>query len=152
MDRQVIADALATQIGTVAATFGVRTETLTATASLPDNIDVALLVYPPTGTLSIGVGQVRADEYDFPVRLLRDPLSLPDRTAALYAWFNALRDLAEAKIDLGLSYVVRVSVTDARLEFDGESYSLANGLYKPCDVVELTHRVYIHEVVSTAGY
>lgn len=152
MDLQTIATALATQFGTLSATFDGATETCVATASLPDSIDVALLVYPPSAfSLDMDIGQQRNDTYDFAVRLLRDPITMPRRTAALYAWFQVLRDKAEANMDLGLSYVQWVRATEGRMEFDGESYSLANGLYKPCDVVEIIHRVRVREYVSTAN-
>lgn len=151
MDLKVIADALAAQFTSVSATFAGRTETLTATASLPDSIDLALLVYPPTGSLSLNVGTQRDDEYDFPVRLLRDPLSMPGRSDALYAWFNALRDKAEANMDLGLSYVQWVRVIASRMEPDGQPYSFSDGSFRQFDVVELIHRVKVREFVTTAA-
>lgn len=152
MDLKAIADALAGRFVNVTATYGGQTQTLTATADLPDSIDRALLVYPPTGTLSLAVGTRRNDEYEFPVRYLQDPLSIPARVGWLYAWHQALRDLAEADMDLGLSYVKWVRVTASRMELDGEAYTFsATGQLKPLDVVELIHVVRVEEPVLTAS-
>lgn len=148
-DLKVIADALATQYGTISATFGSTTETVTATASLPDTIDLALLVYPPSGLLQLELGPNRNDLWDFPVRLLRDPISMPARTDALYAWLNALRDVAEAKKRLGLAYVVNVESVSARLEFEGQGYSFPDGKFKQFDVVEIVNQVRVQELVTT---
>jgi hypothetical protein len=144
MNLKSIADGIAAAFGTLT----VNGESATATASLPDDVGrIALLVYPPTGSLDVGTSARRDDVYAFPVRLLRDPLSTPARTAALYAWFNAMRDLVEANIDLGLSYVSYAQPTDCRLAIDGQRYGL-DGLY---DVVELTVQVRVNEHVATVA-
>lgn len=148
MDLKAIADAIAGRYVAVSATYGGETQTLTATADLPDTIDKALLVYPPTGELDIRVGQQRDDKYTFRVLYLQDPLSVPARVGWLYAWHNAMRDKAEAQMTLGLSYVKWCRVTESRMELDGESYSF-NGVYKPLDVVEVIHVVKVEETVST---
>lgn len=148
MDLGAIATGVATTIGTVTA----NGETATATAQLPNQVaKIALLVYPPTGPLEIGVGRMRNDHYRFPVRLLRDPLDMPARSDAMYAWFTALRDLVERDMDLGLAYVVKATVIGMRIEPDGESYADALGAYKPFDVVEMLVDVHVREVVSTVS-
>lgn len=149
MDLKVIADAIAARYVGVTATYSGNTQTLTATADLPDTLVAeALLVYPPIGELDIRVGQQRDDHYTFRVMYLQDPLSVTARVNWLYAWHNSLRDRAEAQMTLGLSYVKWCRVTESRMDLDGESYSY-NGVYKPLDVVELTHVVKVEETVST---
>lgn len=148
MNLQAIATAIAVTIGTVTA----NGETATATADLPNQVGrLALLVYPPTGTLEIGVSRLRKDHYLFAVRLLRDPTDVPTRTRALYAWATALRDLVETDMDLGLSYVARANPVQLRLEIDGEKYSRTDGLYVDFDVVELHIDVLVVEVVATVS-
>jgi len=140
MDLQAIASGIATRFGTLT----VNGESATATAALPNTVNtLALLVYPPTASLEVGATARRDDVYDFPVRLLRDPLNVPTRTTALYAWFNAMRDLVEANVDLGLAYVSYAQPISARMAIDGERYG--DGLY---DVVELVIRVRVNEHVS----
>lgn len=116
------------------------------TALLPNTIakGPALLVFPPTGTLEIGVSQLRRDELVYPVRLLLDPLDVKARTAALYAWYDAMRGKVEEKLQLGLSYVAWARPESMRAELDGETY--AGSLF---DVVELLVRVKLFEHVST---
>lgn len=149
MDLKAIADGIAAQFVNVTATYGGQTQTLTATADLPDTLVAeALLVYPPTGALDLNIGYQRDDEYTFRVLYLQDPISVPARVGWLYAWQQALRDKVEANMDLGLSYVVWARATESRMELDGESYSY-NGVYKPLDVVEITHVVKVRETVAT---
>lgn len=148
MDLQVIATALATTIGTVTA----NNESATATAQLPNQVGkLALLVYPPAGELSIGVNRMRDDKYVFPVKLLRDPVNMPDRTSALYAWATALRDLVEKNLDLGLAYVAVTEVFGLRMEIDGEPYADTTGVRGAFDVVEFSVRVRVREVVATVS-
>lgn len=143
MDIGAIATNLAAQIGTVTA-YG---ETVTCTARLPNSINrVSLVVFPPTGVFELGAMRRRNDHYLFPIRLLRDPLDVPSRTDALYAWATALRDLVEANLDLGLGYVARATVVGARLELDGEEYAGAK-----VDVVEYLVDVYVVETIATVG-
>lgn len=144
MNLKTIADALATRFGTLT----VNGESVTATASLPDNVGrIALLVYPPTGDLEVGTSARRDDLYTFPVRLLRDPLSTPARTDALYAWYTAMRDLVEANVDLGLAYVSYAQPVACRMALDGQPYGLG-GLF---DVVELSVQVRVNEHVATVA-
>ena len=150
MNLKTIADNLAACYTAVTATYGAESQTLTATADLPDTIDRALLVYPPTGTLSLATGVQRNDEYTFRVLYLQDPLSTPARVGWLYAWFGALRDKAEANMDLGLAYVRWAKTTEVRMDLDGEPYSY-NGVFKQLDVVELTVVVRVEETVTTAS-
>jgi hypothetical protein len=142
-----IADALAACFTGVTATNGAATESLAfgPTATLPNQLakGPALLVMPPTGELSLTLRR-RADTLTFRVLLLRDPLNVPQRTEWLYAWYDALRDLVEAQMTLGLTYVAWAQVTAAELELDGFTY--AGVLY---DRVELTVAVRLDEVVST---
>lgn len=148
MNIQAIATAIATTIGTVTA----NGESATATAQLPNQVGkIALLVYPPTGDLEIGVGRMRNDHYDFPIKLLRDPVDMAARSDALYAWATALRDLVEANMDLGLSYVARAWLTSLRIQIDGEQYADAMGVHSPFDVIELNARVLVREVVATVS-
>jgi len=143
MNLKSIADAIAAQIGTVT----VNGQSATATASLPNTVSsVALVVYPPTGSLEVGATARRDDVYDFPVRLLRDPLNVPARTDELYAWFNALRDLIEANVDLNLAYVSYAQPTSLRMAIDGQRYG--DSLY---DVVEFIVTVRVNEHVSTVA-
>src|SRR6185369_9790008 len=102
--------------------------------SLPNAIarGPALLVYHPDGVLEIVVSKIRRDEHDFPVRLLIDPLNTEARSDALYAWYDAMRDVVEADMDLGLSYVAWARPIASRVELDGQPY--AGSIY---DVVEL---------------
>lgn len=144
MNLKAIADGLAATIGTVTA-FG---ESATATARLPNEIGkLALLVYPPTGTLDVAAQQ-RNDEYLFPVRLLRDPTDVPARTDALYAWYDALRDLPETHVLLGISPPPDVSAqpVGCSMGIDGERYG--NAVF---DVVELLVSVRVQEPVTTVG-
>jgi hypothetical protein len=141
-----IADAIAVQFTGVTANG--ETISVGPTASLPNVLAgplVALLVYPPTGVLDAGVGRMRRDEYDFAVKLLRDPISVPERTDALYAWADATRDVVYGNLDLGFTYVSWARPIAIRVELDGETYNKTNVF----DVVEITVRVHIEEVITT---
>ena len=144
MTLKAVADALALKYVAVTATNG-TTESLTAapTASLPNTVakGPVVLVYHPTGALDVGVSRIRRDEYDFPVRLLRDPLDYPTRSAWLYAWHDAMRDVIRDGDTLGLSYVSWAHVIAVRVELDGETYGGAT-----FDVVEFTIRVHIGDI------
>lgn len=150
MNLKTIADNLATRFTGVTATVSGASESIAVgpTASLPNGIakGPALLVYHPTGELGLGVSKRRDDTYDFPVRLLRDPLDVPARSDALYAWYDALRDKVEEDMDLGLSYVAWAQPVAGRVELDGITYG--DALF---DVVELIVRVRINEIVSGAS-
>ena len=148
MDSKAIADAIAARFTGVTVSVGGVTEGIAVgpTASLPNSIGrgPALLVYPPSGVLEIGVSKLRSDELDYMVRLLRDPLNVPARSDALHAWYTALRDRVEMQMSLGLAYVSWARATSARVAIDGEEY--ADGIY---DVVELGIRVHFNEIVTT---
>lgn len=151
MNAKAIADAIAARFTGVTATVAGVTESIAVgpTASLPNAIakGPALLVYPPTGETMLETGKRRNDEMLFLVRLLRDPLDVPARTDALYAWYDAMRDRVEMNYDLDLAYVAFAATEGPfRLELDGESYG---GV--PFDVVELTVRVLVRENVTTVA-
>jgi hypothetical protein len=150
VNLKTIADALATRFASVTATNGSETETATATADLPDQVStLALLVYPPTGDLSLSMGRV-LDAYDFPVRLLRDPLSTPARTRWLYAWANALRPLVHQQFTLGVTGVTQAEAVGMRVAIDGQRYAAPQGTAggDPFDVVEVIVRVQVFEVAT----
>lgn len=145
MNLKATADALAAKYAGATATVGSTTESLasTPTASLPNSVakGPVILVYHPTGVLDIAMSRIRRDEYDFPVKLLRDPLNYPTRSDWLYAWHDATRDLVTDGTTLGLSYVSWARVVGVRVELDGEEY--AKALF---DVVEYTVRVHIGDL------
>ena len=149
MDLKAIADAIAGRFTGITATVNGSAEALTlCTASLPNTIakGPVLLVYPPTGQLDIGTSARRDDLYSFPVMLLRDPLNVPTRTDALYAWYGAMHDRVAADMDLGLGgYVSIAEVSAVRMQIDGEEY--AQALF---DVVELTVLVRVNETVAVS--
>ncbi|HUT76064.1 MAG TPA: hypothetical protein VM285_00145 [Polyangia bacterium] len=149
MNTAAIAAAIATRFSGVTATSNGITEAIVVgpTASLPNAVGKgpALLVFPPTGTPSVTMRR-RADTLSFPVRLLRDPLNVPQRTDFLYAWYDALRDEVEKQMSLGLAYVAWAEVTEMELELDGFTY--AGVLF---DSVTLIVSVRLDEVVSTLG-
>ena len=152
MNLKTVADAIAARYVGITATVGNTTETVSATASLHNQVGkLALLVYPPTGDLSIGLGRMRDDSLDFPVRLLRDPFSMPARSDWLYAWTTALRDRLETNMDLDLSYVAWAQCVSLRVEPDGESYASLEGSLASFDVVEFIVRVHLTEVVSSVA-
>lgn len=142
-----IADAIAARFTGITADGEVLAST--PTARLPNVIGQGpvILVYPPTGTLDVGVSKRRDDLYTFEVKLLRDPTDVPARTAKLYAWFDAMHDLIGADMDLGLgSYVSYAEPVSCRLELDGERYGGA-----VFDVVELSIEVRVNEHVASAS-
>jgi hypothetical protein len=154
VNLKTIADALASVVGTVTATNGTDTESATATADLPNQVGrLALLVYPPTGTLNIVMGPRLDDQYDFPVKLLRDPLDMPARSQWLYAWATALRGRVQTSWSLGVSGVTQAQVVAMRVEPDGERYAgpsnTPGGDF--FDVVELTVRVSVWELAANVG-
>jgi len=146
MNSKTTADAIAARFTGI--TAGGEAIVVGPTASLPNTIakGPALLVYPPTGVLDIGVSKIRSDELDFAVRLLRDPNSVPERTDALYAWIDAMRDRVEMQMTLGLAYVAWARPRSLRAELDGQEYG--GVLF---DVVELVVRVHYYEVVTTVS-
>lgn len=144
MTLKAIAEAIATEYTGTTAT-NVTTESLAATptASLPNQIakGPVLLVFHPTGVLDVVVSRIRRDEYDFPVRLLRDPTNYPERSDWLYAWHDALRDVIPDGSTLGLSYVSWCNAIAVSVELDG--YTYAGVSY---DMVEITHRVHVGDL------
>jgi hypothetical protein len=145
---KAVADAIAAQY--VGVTANGESIGIGPTASLPNVIPkgfVALLVYPPSASLEVGVAKQRRDEWDFPVKILRDPIDVPARTDALYAWLDATRDVIYANVDLGLSYVQWAFPQSVRVELDGERYGAAKDVY---DVIEYVIRVHIEETVTLA--
>lgn len=147
MNTKSIADAIAARFSGVTATNGSVTESIVIgpTAELPNTLSAgpALLVFPPAGDLEVTMRR-RADVLVFPVRLLRDPMSVPERVQWLYAWYDALRDEIEKQMALGLSYVAWAEVTAMEMEIDG--YTYAGKLF---DRVELTVTVRLDETIST---
>ena len=147
MNLQTIATALATTIGTVVATDSLgATETMTATAALPDSIATkALLVFPPeTADLGLIMGPRLNDHYTFRVVMLRDPLTVAARVRWVYAWATALRIRVQTNIDLDVAGVVETQATSMRLEIDGERYA---GLFGATtfDTVEMFVDVHVLE-------
>jgi hypothetical protein len=155
MNLQTIATAIATTVGTVAATSGSETETLTATADLPDAVGKsALLVFLPSGELSMTMGPNIDDHYLFSVLLLRDPLSTAARVRWLLAWASALRGRIATNIDLDVPGVVEAQATALRIELGGERGgqpypSAAGGTYN-FDVVEMTVDVHVIEHIAAS--
>jgi len=158
MNTKSIAAAIAGRYTGITATVNGVTEALVlCTASLPNTVakGPVILVYPPRGVVGLGspmpLGH-RNDVLTFPVRLLRDPLDVPVRSDALYAWYDAMRDRVEGDMDLGLGAYVKWAETNGpvRLELDGESYAQpgAVGGLGTFDVVELPVTVQLDEAVS----
>lgn len=150
MNLKATADAIAARfVGATATVDGVSEGIIVGpTASLPNSVGKgpALLVFHPTGVLDIGVSKLRRDELDFPVRFLRDPLNYPQRSDALYAWYDALRDLVEADMDLGLAYVSWARPISAEVALDEGEYAGAQ-----YDLIEFVVRVHFNEVVTTVS-
>lgn len=146
MNSRDIANALAARFTGI--TAGGDSIAVGPTALLPNTIakGPALLVYPPTGELRLAMGPRRQDMLTFPVRLLLDPLDVPTRSAALYAWYDAMRDRVEANFDLDLAYVSWAQPVSMRAELDGEEYAGSS-----FDVVELMVDVRLDEPVPTVA-
>jgi hypothetical protein len=145
MDFKAIATALASTIGTVT----VGAETATATARLPNSVGIlALLVYPPEGDLSFLMGPMLNAHLLFPVRLLRDPTSVPDRTDALLDWATALWPKPQSNYDLGVTGVIEAQAQSIRIEIDGQQYSSIDGTFARFDVVELMVDVHVYELAT----
>lgn len=147
MNSLSIADAIAARFAGL--TAGGET-VLTATARMPNTIGKGpvILVYPPEGALEVGASARRNDLYSFPVRMLRDPIDFPARTAALYAWFDAMHDLIGAQMQLGLGYVSFAEPVACSLKLAEDGGTRYQGaLY---DTVELTVEVRVNEHVSVA--
>jgi len=152
VNLKTIADGIAGRFVAVTATNGADTETATATADLPNQVaKLALLVYPPTGALNIVMGPKLDDQYDFAVRLLRDPLNTPNRTQWLYAWATAMRTRVQTSWSLGIAGVTQAETKDMRVEIDGEKYSSVDGTFMTFDVVELIVRVWVWEIATSVG-
>jgi len=147
VNTQAVADALAARFAGVTATYDGVTESLTSdpTAMLPNALSKGpvILVFPPEGELVLNLRR-RADTLVFPVRMLRDPLDLPNRIGWLYAWYDAMRDQVGKSMNLGLAYVAWADPTAVRIEADGFTYA---GVLQ--DVVELEVAVRLDEVVTT---
>jgi hypothetical protein len=144
MNTKAVADAIAGRFTGITADGAAIA--VGPTAELPNTINrgPALLVYPPVGELGIGVSKLRTDTLEFAVRLLLDPLDVPSRSRALYAWYDAMRDRVEMNMDLGLAYVAWAKPIRMRAALDGQRYGEAR-----FDVVELTVAVRFNEVVTT---
>lgn len=149
MNLKAIADGIAARFVNVTATSGTDTQTVTATADMPNSVaKIALLVYPPSGTLNIIMGPKLDDEYDFPVRLLLDPLNYPTRSRWLLAWATALRVRVQTSWSLGIAGVLQAETISMRVELDGEKYSSVDGVFRDFDVVELVVRVHVYELAT----
>lgn len=152
MDYKVIADAIAARYASVTATNGTATETLSATADLPDQVAVSgLYVFPPEGDLSIDMGPHLDDTYRFPVRVLRDPMSVTERVRWLYAWATAMRTKVQGDFDLGLpATVAKAEVIAMRAAIDGWRYASPLGAPggNPFDVVEHIVEVKVYELTT----
>lgn len=146
MNTKDIADAIAARF--VGITANGQAIAVGPTASLPNTVakGPALLVFHPSGSLELAPMRMRRDVYDYPVRLLVDPLNYPQRSDALYAWFDAMRDRVEMDMDLGLDYVLSAKAVSATIEMDDTEF-YGGGF----DVVELTVRVKLMEVVSSVS-
>lgn len=150
MNSKAVADALAGRFTGVTATNAGKTEAfaLAPTASLPNTIGKgpALLVFHPKGVLDVGVSKLRADQLDYPIRFLRDPMDYPTRSDWLYAWQDALRDRIEMDMDLGLAYVAWAKPISIEVLLDGAVY--AGTTY---DLIEMVARVRFNEVVTSVS-
>lgn len=150
MNSKAIADGIAARFVGITATNGTDTETVSAVASLPNQVGhVALLVYHPTGGYEYLMSKIRIGTFVYPVRLLRDPVNVPSRSDWLYAWFDALSDLVGQHLSLGLTYVTQALPVSIRIELDGENYAGIDGTNRPFDVVELEVQVTTNEVMTT---
>lgn len=154
MDLLAVADAIASTFVGASATVSGTTETLTAdtaTARLPNTVGQGpmLVVFPPSGPLGIGVSKLRYDTLTYTVRLLRDPLDYPTRTAWLYAWATAIRDRVETNMDLGLTYVAWAKATALEMHVVGDGEYTYGDV--PYDTVVLGVEVRFNEVVTTVA-
>lgn len=144
MNTLDVADAIAARFsGITAGGVGLA---LGPTARLPDNVTrtPALLVYPPEGSLGLTMS-LRDDTLTFPVRLLlTTQAEAPRTTAALYAWYDAMRDQVGKQMTLGLAYVAWAQPVSMRIELAGQPYE---GV--PFDVVEIMVEVRFNEAVTT---
>ena len=147
MTLKAIADAIAGRYAGTTATVGSVTESLAfaPTASLPNTLakGPAIFVYHPQGVLDVGVSRIRRDEYDFPVRFLRDPVNYPERSDWLYAWHDALRDKVRDGDTLGLAYVSWANCTAVKVALDEGEYGSTGTGY---DVIEFTIRVHVGDI------
>lgn len=153
MDLLATADAIAGRFTGITATVdGVTRSLVACTARLPNDLGQgpAIVVFPPSGDVSIGVSRRRYDTLDFPVRLLVDPVDYPTRTAWLYAWANAMRDRVEMDMDLGLAYVAWAMAVGLSINVVGDGDTMRYGALE-YDVVELTVRVRFDEVVTSVA-
>ncbi len=154
MNTKEVGDAIAARFAGVTATASIGGKTQTEgiavgpTTELPNTIakGPALLVFHPTGVLDVGVSRLRQDMLDYPVRLLRDPNNVPTRSIWIYAWIDAMRDMVEQRMTLGLPYVAWAQPVALESELDGALYAK-----KSFDLVELVVRVRFNEVVTTVA-
>lgn len=151
MDFKTIADALAARFVNVTATNGSSTETATATADLPDSVGKGpvLLVYPPaTGDLEVIMGPKLNDHYQFPVRMLRDPVGgYAVRTQWLYAWSTAMRTKVQQSWTLG-GVAAQAEAVGFRSGIEGHTYASVDGTKGLFDVVELIVDVHVYELTT----
>ena len=145
MNFKTIGTALATTIGSLT----VGDESVTATASLPNQVGtLALLVYPPEGDLSFLMGPFLDAHLLYPVRLLRDPTSVPARTDTLLDWATALWPRPQTNYDLDIAGVIEAQAKSIRIEIDGHQYSSIDGTFAKFDVVELMVDVHVYELTT----
>jgi hypothetical protein len=144
VNLRTIAEGIATVVGTVT----VGTESVTATASLPNQVGkLALLVYPPSGNLALLMGGPHMNAHViYHLRLLRDPVSMSERSAAILDWATALYARLYTNFDLDIAGVLEANPTDIRVEIDGEKYSSVDGTFAVFDVVDVTVNVHVYEL------
>jgi hypothetical protein len=142
VDFRTIGTNLATAIGTIT----VGSETLTATALLPNGVaKAALLVYPPEADLSYLMSGPSLNAHIlWPVRLLRDPLSVPDRTAAVLDWMTALWPRPKSNYTLNVAGVLEAEAVSIRGAIDGFKY----GDGAIFDLVEMMVDVHVYELAA----
>ncbi len=147
MNSKAIADAIATQFDGV--TVNGKTANATATLMNLGTKGPMVLVFHPTGDLGYGMSKTRQDVLLFPVRFLSDPVNYPQRSDALYAWYDAIRDKIGERLRLGLAYVEQAEPVAVRIELDGFVYGDVNQGGVIYDVIEFTVRVKLYEVVTS---
>lgn len=142
MDLYAIGQAIAAQFTGVTTADGEALNVL-ADGLLPNTVGAGpdLLVYPPEGEVSLGLGPTVEDVYLYPVRLLFDPVHVPERHKRLLRWGTVMRDRVERNMDLGLAYVQFARAVSMRLEIEGQDYGGVS-----FDVVELVIRVQVREL------